>query len=220
MLRRIGLMLSVGLADSINPSTVGPGLYLATVSRSVWRVLQFTIGVFAVNLAGGVVLTIGPGRALLGLVPRPHATVKHVLELVAGIVLLSVAVALWTGRRKLARRDLPGDGGRGGSSLITGASIAAIELPTAAPYFAVIGAIVASDASVPEELGLLVIYNVAFVLPLLAIAGVLLFGGRRADDWLRRAGAWLQRRWPVVLAALLTFVGGVLAVIGGTGLVK
>jgi len=65
-----------------------------------------------------------------------------------------------------------------------------------------------------------VIYNVAFVLPLLAIAGVLLFGGRRADGWLRRAGAWLQRRWPVVLAGLLTFVGGVLAVIGGTGLVK
>jgi len=219
MLRRIGLMISVGLADSINPSTAGPALYLATVSRSVWRVLQFTIGVFAVNLGGGVVLTIGPGRALLGLVPRPHGTVKHVLELVAGIVLLSVAVALWTGRRKLARRELPGGGGRG-SSLITGASIAAIELPTAAPYFAVIGAIVASDASIPEEVGLLVIYNLAFVLPLLAIAGVLQFGGRRADGWLRRAEAWLRRRWPVVLAGLLTFVGGVLAVIGGTGLVK
>ncbi len=212
-------MISVGLADSINPSTVGPGLYLATVSRSIWRVLQFTLGVFAVDLAGGVVLTIGPGRALLGLVPRPHGTVKHVLELVAGIVLLSVAVALWTGRRKLARRELPAGRG-GGSSLITGASIAAIELPTAAPYFAVIGAIVASDASIPEEVGLLVIYNVAFVLPLLTIAGVLLFGGARAEGWLRRAGAWLQRRWPVVLAGLLMFVGGVLSVIGGTGLVK
>lgn len=219
MLRRIGLMISVGLADSINPSTVGPALYLATMSRSVWRVLQFTIGVFVVNLAGGVVLTIGPGRALLGLVPRPHGTVKHVLELGAGIVLVSVAVALWMGRRKLARRELPG-AGRSGSSLITGALIAAIELPTAAPYLAVIAAIVASDASIPEEVGLLVIYNVAFVLPLLAIAGVLLFGGRRADGWLGRAGAWLQRRWPVVLAGLLTFVGGVLAVIGGTGLVK
>jgi cytochrome c biogenesis protein CcdA len=219
MLRRIGLMVSVGLADSVNPSTVGPALYLATASRSVWRVLQFAIGVFAVNLAGGVVLTIGPGRALLGLVPHPQGTVKHVLELVAGIVLLAVAAALWTGRRKLARRELPG-GGRGGSSLITGASIAAIELPTAAPYFAVIGAVVASDASVSEEVGLLVIYNVAFVLPLLAIAGVLLLGGRRADALLRRSGAWLQRRWPVVLASLLTFLGSALAVVAGAGLVK
>lgn len=220
MLRRIGLMISVGLADSLNPSTVGPALYLATAGRSVWRVVQFTIGVFVVNLVAGVVLTIGPGRLLLGLVPRPHGAVRHVLELVAGVALLAVAAALWTGRRSLARRSLPGAGDRGRSSLIVGGSIAAIELPTAAPYFAVIGAIVASDASIPEELGLLVIYNVAFVLPLLAIAGVLLLGGRRADSWLDRAGGWLQRRWPVVLATLLTFVGSVLAVIGGAGLVK
>ena len=220
MLRRIGLMISVGVADSINPTTVGPALFLATVGRSVWRVMQFTIGVFVVNLAAGVVLTIGPGRLLLGLVPHPHGTIRHVLELVAGVALLAVAAGLWTGRRSLARRELPGAGDRGRSSFIVGGSIAAIELPTAAPYFAVIGAIVASDASIPAEVGLLVIYNVAFVLPMLAIAAVMLFGGRRADRWLRRAGAWLQRRWPVVLATLLTFVGGVLAVIGGAGLVK
>ena len=35
MLRRIGVMISVGLADSLNPSTVGPGLYLATVRKPV-----------------------------------------------------------------------------------------------------------------------------------------------------------------------------------------
>ena len=30
MLRRIGVAISVGLADSLNPSTVGPALYIAT----------------------------------------------------------------------------------------------------------------------------------------------------------------------------------------------
>jgi cytochrome c biogenesis protein CcdA len=61
-------------------------------------------------------------------------------------------------------------GGSGGSALIAGASIAAVELPTALPYFAVIAGIVASSASVAQEIGLLVLYNVAFVLPLLASA--------------------------------------------------
>ena len=220
MLRRVCVAISVGLADSLNPSTVGPALYLATVRNRVWRVMQFTIGVFSVTFAGGLVLTIGPGRLLLGLVPHPQGTVRHVIELVAGVVLLIVAVALWRGRRSLARRELPGRSGSGGSALIAGASIAAVELPTAAPYFAVIAGIVASSASVPQEIGLLALYNVAFVLPLLVIVVLIAFGGERADRWLQQSGAWLQRRWPVVLASLLLFVGSALAVLGGTGLVK
>lgn len=220
VLRRVGVAISVGLADSLNPSTVGPALYLATLKERVWRVSQFTIGVFSVTFAGGLVLTIGPGRLLLGLVPHPQGTTRHVIELVAGVGLLILAVALWAGRRSLARRELPGSTGDRGSALVAGASIAAIELPTAAPYFAVIAGIVASSASVPQEIGLLVLYNVVFVLPLLAIIALTLFAGHRADPWLQKGGAWLQRRWPVVLASLLMFVGSVLAILGGSGLLK
>ena len=220
MLRLVGVVISVGLADSLNPSTVGPALYLATVPKRILRVLQFTIGVFTVNLVVGGVLTIGPGRLLLGLVPHPQRTVRHVIELVAGVILLSSAVALWLGRRSLARRELPMRTGGGGSALIAGASIAAVELPTAVPYFAVIAGIVASSASVPQEIGLLALYNVAFVLPLLAIIVVLLLAGERANGWLQKGGAWLQRQWPSVLASLLLLVGSGLTVLGGTGLVK
>jgi len=220
MLRRIGVAISVGLADSLNPSTVGPALYLATARNGVWRVTQFTTGVFSVNLAAGVVLVIGPGRLLLGLVPHPQGTVRHVIELAAGVVLLGVAAAVWAGRRSLARRELPMRTGSGRSALLAGASIAAVELPTAAPYLAVIAGIVASSASVPQQILLLVLYNVAFVLPLLAIIVVLVFAGQRAEGWLQKGGAWLQRRWPVVLAGLLLFVGSVLTMLGGTGLVK
>jgi cytochrome c biogenesis protein CcdA len=220
MLRRVGVAISVGLADSLNPSTVGPALYIATGRQRVWRVTQFTIGVFSVSFVGGLVLTIGPGRLLLGLVPHPQGTARHVIELVGGVALLIIAVAVFMGRRSLARRELPGRGGGASSALVTGASIAAIELPTAAPYFAVIAGIVASSANVPEQIGLLLLYNVAFVVPLLAIIAVMLCAGRRADKWLQTGGAWLQRRWPVVLASLLMFVGSVLAVLGGTGLVK
>ena len=83
-----------------------------------------------------------------------------------------------------------------------------------------IAGIVASRTSVPQEIGLLLLYNVAFVVPLLAIIAVMLLAGRRADPWLQKGGVWLQRRWPVVLASLLLFVGSVLAVLGGSGLVR
>ena len=72
----------------------------------------------------------------------------------------------------------------------------------------------------PEKVALVAIYNVAFVAPLLAIGFVLLTVGAAADPWLRRAGEWVQRRWPVVLATLLLLVGSALTVLGGTGLVR
>jgi cytochrome c biogenesis protein CcdA len=220
MLRLVGVMISVGLADSLNPTTIGPALFFASVPRGVWRVVQFTVGVFVVNFAVGVVLTIGPGRALIGLVPHPRTDVRHVIELVAGVVLLLVAAALWKGRRSLARKQLPMSNPSGGSAWVAGASIAAVELPTAAPYFAVIGGLVASTATVVQEIGLLALYNVAFVLPLLAIIAVLLLAGDNAQRLLAEGGAWVQRRWPVVLACLLLFVGAALTLIGGVGLVK
>ncbi len=223
LLRVAGVTASVGLADSLNPTTVGPALYLATAGRRLLRVTQFTLGVFSVNFVAGVVLTIGPGRLLLGLVPHPRGTVRHVIELVAGVVLVIAAAALWRQRRSLAKRELPmsaSSGGGGGSALVTGMSIAAVELPTAAPYFAVIAGIVASSANLPQEIGLLALYNVCFVLPLLAIIAVLVLAGERADPWLQKGGAWLQRRWPVVLAVLLLVVGSALTILGGTGLVK
>ena len=219
MLRRIGVVISVGLADWLNPSTVGPALYLATAPRGV-RVAQFTIGVFSVDLAGGLVLTIGPGEAAARTGPAPPANGQARDRARRGHRYAERRGGSLRGRRSLAGRELPRRSGGGGSALIARASIAAVELPTAVPYFAVIAAIVASTANLPEEIRLVAVYNVAFVLPLLAIIVALLVAGERADPWLRRRGAWLQRRWPVVLAGLLLLVGSALAVLGGTSIVK
>lgn len=61
--RRDDLGRARGLAESQH---VGPALYLATVGKRVRRVTRFTIGVFTVTFAVGLVLTIGPGRLLIG----------------------------------------------------------------------------------------------------------------------------------------------------------
>ena len=219
MLRVVAAAVSIGLADSINPSTVGPALYMATLPKAALRVGQFTLGIFSVNLLAGVVLMVGPGRLLLGLVPHPQRNVRNVIELVAGIVLIGCAIAVWLGRRRLARRELSLRAS-GGSALIAGVSIAAVELPTAMPYFAVIAAITASSAALPGELLALLAYNLAFVLPLLIVISVRLLAGSRGERWLQRGAVWLQREWPSVLAGLLLFVGSILTLIGARGLIS
>ena len=83
-----------------------------------------------------------------------------------------------------------------------GASITAVELPTAFPYFAAIAAIVGSGVGPFRQLFLLVVFNVCFVLPLLVIIGILEFGGSHTEEVITRFRNFLQERWPVLLASL------------------
>ena len=107
MLRLIGIVLSIGLADSLNPSTLGPALYMAAGPRPRHTVAQFTAGVFLVYLVGGAVFAVGPGEIVLALVPKPDQTTRQVLEVVAGAVLITVGSLLWSYRARLGEKQLP-----------------------------------------------------------------------------------------------------------------
>ena len=218
MLRLIGLAVSIGLADSMNPSTIAPGLYLAMGRQARTGLIQFTLAVFAVNLVGGAAIALGPGEALLALVPTPGATARYILETVAGVVMLIAAAVLWRRRKTLARRELPTPKSEGRSAIWLGLSISAIELPTAFPYFAVIAAVVGSGLDPVRQLILLALYNVAFVLPLILMILTLTFAPNHAERIIRRARVLLQRYWPVVLAGLALLAGAFVTTIGVTGL--
>lgn len=217
MLSLIGLVLSIGLADSMNPSTVGPALYFASSANARRNVTQFTLGVLAVNGLAGALILLGPGQALLSVLPHPDATVRHILELVAGVAMLTAAVLVWRRRVRLGRRELPNPRRGGRSSAWLGVSIAAIELPTAFPYFAAIAAIVGSGFGLGRQLILLAIFNVMFVLPLLLIIATLTFAGDRAQEVLIRARRFLQRHWPELLAGLALLAGTFVTLLGATG---
>ena len=218
MLRLISLAVSIGLADSMNPSTIAPGLYLAMGRDARSGLIQFTLAVFTVNLVGGAIIALGPGQALLAIVPKPGATARYIAETVAGAVMLIGAAVLWRRRKRLAQRTLPEPSSEGRSALVLGLTISAVELPTAFPYFAVIAAAVGSGLGPIQQLIALALYNVAFVLPLILMVVVLTVAPDRAERILRRARDLLQRHWPVVLAGLALVAGIFVTVLGVTGL--
>jgi cytochrome c biogenesis protein CcdA len=216
--RVIGLVVVIALADSLNPSTIAPGLYIAAGQRPRYRVLQFTASVFLVHLAGGTILIIGPGQLLLSLVNDLGETSRRLLELGAGLAMTIAAIIIWRRRRRLAEKDLPDPNPKGRSSAILGATIMVVELPTAFPYFGAIAAILGAGGSLPSQVFALVIYNLCFVLPLIAILATLLFVGDDAEAALNRWRDRLQQRWPAVLALLLLGFGIVVIAFGATGL--
>jgi cytochrome c biogenesis protein CcdA len=220
MLRLLVLMITIGLVDSINPSTLAPALYLASGEHPRARVAEFTLAVFSVYLVGGAIIALGGGQLIRHLVPDIdiHRTVRFVAEIVAGALLIGGAYAMWRRRERLVGRGLPTPAPKRSSSVILGASIMAAELPTAFPYFAAIAALVGSGLGAARELGLLVVFNLCFVLPLIGIVVVLVVAGDHADRVLALGRRFLERRWPHLLVGLIVLVGCIALLFGATGL--
>ena len=80
MIRLLGLAISIGIADSVNPTTIAPALYLASGRHPRRQVAEFTLAVFGVYLVGGLVIALGPGQLLLSVVPRPGRHLGYLLE--------------------------------------------------------------------------------------------------------------------------------------------
>jgi hypothetical protein len=217
MLHLLGLVLLIGIVDSLNPSTVAPALYIAA-GRSPHRGLAgFIIGVFGVNLLAGLLLALGPGQALLAVVPKPGFEVRHVIELTAGAVIIVVAVVLWFGRRRLQPHVVGRVDRIDQSSLLVGAGITAAELPTALPYFAVIAAIVGSGHPIGTQVALLALFNVAFVAPLLVVLGLRTLLPARGQVMIESLRSHLDRRLAVAIPALVGLIGVVLTAVGAVG---
>ena len=215
----MGIVITIGLADSLNPSTIAPALYLASGQRARERVSEFTLGVFVVYLLGGLAITLGPGRLLFSLLPHPHHHgITHAIEIAAGVAMIGAGAVLWRHRTPLGRRHVPDIGRRYRSSAVLGATITAVELPTAFPYFAALAAVAASDIDPLRQFLLIVLFNVCFVLPLLGIIATLTFGGANADRLLTIGRQFLDRHWPVLLAGLAVTAGALVVFLGATGI--
>lgn len=217
MLATLLVVAGIAAADSLNPTTIGPALLFTVATKPARHVLEFAAGFFLVNLAGGILLVLGPGEWLLSLLPHPSAHTKHILEIAGGVALLAIAAGLWVGRRRLAK---PGSerkiNPRSGSAFVTGAGIALAELPTALPYFAAIAAIVAADLHTATELILLLVFNVIFVAPVFAIAIALGVAPSLRASFIEPLRTWLTVEWPKV-AAVIVAAGGIALLAVGVG---
>ena len=218
MLRLIGIVVSIGLADSLNPSTIGPALYMATGERGRGRVAEFTLAVFAVYFLGGAAIAVGAGQLIRPLLPHPRHHIANIVEMAVGAAMIGGAALLWRHQQQLSRRGPPDFDPHGRASWVLGASITAFELPTAFPYFAAIAAILGAGLGPARDLVLLFLFNVCFVLPLVAIIATLTFAPDRAEGLLATGRAFLGRHWPRLFAGLAFLAGVFVVALGVTGL--
>lgn len=212
------LVVSIAIADSINPSTVVPALWQASAPGGRGLV-SFTMGVFVVYLAGGIVLAFGPGPALIHALHHVGGTVEHALQAAGGALALALAVTLWRSRGSVRADVRLRRCGTRASAFALGAGISGVELPTAFMYFGAISAIDGAHPAAVVSLALLMAYNALFVTPLVAILAVRLLAGERGDRWLAVGERWLRDAGQRALAAVAAAGGTTLVAVGLIGLV-
>jgi cytochrome c biogenesis protein CcdA len=206
-------VLLFGLADSLNPATIAVAVVLATGRRPVPRLLLYALGTAMTYLLGGLLLLLGPAGLLHALLHRRPTTPGYVVEIVVGVVGLAAAVWIWTRKPGSVEKRVPTDLSPPRAFLV-GAGITLVDLPTALMYFAAIALIARADISAGAEVVLLVVFNVAYVLPLLAVtalAGVL---GPKAEPLLDKLRAFVAR-WGHRLLAVLTGGGAAYLLVKG-----
>jgi hypothetical protein len=216
----LGLALvvaSIALADSINPSTVVPALWLASAPRGR-GLASYAVGVFAVYLAGGLVLVFGPGPDLISLLHHIRGPVEHGLQAAGGLIALGFAWALWHSRHRESTDARARRAYTPASACALGAGIMAVELPTAFMYFGAISAILASRPAAPVEVTLLTLYNALFVAPLVAIVLIRRFAGDRAERWLGAADERVRRVGRLAMPGVVSAGGAALLALGLSGL--
>lgn len=190
---------------------------LAVGEHAIRRVAAFTAGVWAASTVGGLVILFALGRTLLVRIAHPSAHARHVIELAIGLVLLTAGLALWLLRHRIRARVGRAPKGGGRSSLLLGAGIMAIELPTAFPYFAAILATLGAAHGAILQTLVIVLYNVVFVVPLLVILGVVAVTGNRYLGRLRRLFDALEERLPSLLPIGVASIGAALIVVSVLG---
>lgn len=101
-----------------------------------------------------------------------------------------------------------------GQAFLAGAGMTIVGLPGAVPYLAAIDLILRSDLTPAEEAIVLLVYNVVFILPLVAIGAVSLALGDRSKRLLDGIRGFFDTWGTRIIVVLMVLLGAVLVVDG------
>ena len=93
-------------------------------------------------------------------------------------------------------------------------SVTLLEAPTALPYIAAIERIAQARLSFYDLAGVLSIYNLVFVMPLIGLLGIYIAFQERRTELLKRINQSITKWTPKILRVLLLVTGSVLLVSG------
>jgi Sap, sulfolipid-1-addressing protein len=158
-------IVGFALADSLNPTSIAVAGYLR-FARGRADAIAFTAAAYVTYLAVAVVLTDAVGPAAHSAIKEAPASTVCALQIGLGAVLIMTGLRTWRHRGRDSARTAPSSKSASGLGFMA----TVMDLPTALPLLAASGMIVAAHPGMFAEVGLLMVYVLVCVAPLLAIA--------------------------------------------------
>lgn len=207
-------VLGLALVDSINPSALAIALYWLSQPSPVPRVLAYVAGIALTYLALGVALMLGFGTVAAQFGHWFDHPIALGVQLALGVAMAGYGIFAPKASAEEPAQRQPSRAGLVGM-LLLGATVTAIELTTALPYFAALALMTSAQLSWPTWLPLLVVYNAIFVAPPLALVGLHALAGQRLRERFERWRVKLQRGAREAMLWIVTLVGFALAIDAG-----
>lgn len=182
-------LIGLAVVDSINPSAIAVTLYLLTSKKPVPKVLAYTAGVFTTYLTLGIMLVAGFGAIATQMGEALNNPLAYSAQLLIGCLMLSYA--LFGDKLKIGKSTPRKPSSQGLSALFgLGIAISVVEFATALPYLAAIAILINTPLLFIAKVGILVVYNLILVLPMLLLLVSFRLG---AERWKGRIDTWQQR---------------------------
>ncbi len=213
-------VLFLAVIDSINPSAIVVTLYLLSTARSraLVQVVVYVGAIFITYLLLGISMVLGIGVLLPSLGGVLRSRPGLIAQSLVGLALLAYSLTASTNRPS-SRVAAHSSASTYAALVMLGVSVTGMELPTAIPYFAAIALISEAELAMRAWALLLVVYNVIFVLPPVALlVGHLVLQKRLAEPYaalkLRlESGARETMLWVAGLVGGWLFVTGTIELV-------
>lgn len=185
----IGPILVLALMDMVNPSAIAVTIYLLLTSTVAHvRVLSYAAGMFSAYLVTGLVLMLGLGQVQ----PALESPVAYAIEGAIGAVLFAYSwIMPRTGpgepSRRMPRSLAPA------ALFALGVTVTLVEMVTAVPYLGALTLMTRAGLTATQWLPILLLYNVLFVTPPVALMVAYIATGRILKPYYERLGRWISR---------------------------
>lgn len=210
MKRTLIAISAIALVDSINPATVAQAAAFAGTARPVRAVMGFWSGAMLTYLVTGLLVLAGLDRLVRDIVTHPPGWLL-VCVMLLGIASAAAGCVLWVRRDRRALGDLL-VAGSGRTAFTVGVLATVTDLPTAVPYFAAIGIITSSGTGRASQLGLMLTYNLIYMLPVVLVLAFRLVAGNRSQAALAAITRFFAE-WSDRVLAVIMVSGGLAAAV-------
>jgi cytochrome c biogenesis protein CcdA len=202
-------LVAIAALDSLNPTAIALQIYLLSTPKPIGRSISFIAGVFSAYWISGLLVILGLRKLIMTVIANADFSLSephlYTIQFLIGLILLIAGFRLKisnSANREKHPKKLTLD-----RTFLLGMAMTIVEFPTALPYLAAIEQIARAKLDLVSIMGLLGLYNLVFVSPLIMLVIIYIIFQQQSTRVLHRINRSIAIWSPKILRILMLGLG-------------